>query len=99
MNPERVRRERVKSLTDLPNVGKATEEDLRLLGIEKPEDLAGRNPVEMYKLLCRKRGFKQDPCVLDIFMAITRFMEGERPRRWWEYSEERKRILKEDKGE
>lgn len=90
MNPHKVDRTRLKQLTDLPNVGKAVAEDLRLLGFHSPEQLAGQSPFEMYERLCRKTGQRQDPCVLDTFMSITRFMDGEPPRPWWEYTAARK---------
>ena len=37
-------------------------------------------------------GVRHDPCVLDVFMSITRFMDGEAPRAWWDYTPERKRM-------
>lgn len=90
MNPHKVDRTRLKQLTDLPNVGKAVAEDLRLLGFHSPEQLAGQSPFEMYERLCRKTGQRQDPCMLDTFISITRFMDGEPPRPWWEYTAARK---------
>lgn len=48
MNPARVRREAVRTLRDLPNVGPAAAADLRLLGIEHPGQLAGREPMQLY---------------------------------------------------
>ena len=90
MSPRKVDRARVKRLTDLPNVGKAVAADLRLLGFDSPETLAGACPFEMYKLLCRKTGLRQDPCVIDVFMSITDFMNGGPPRPWWEFSRIRK---------
>ena len=42
MNPDKVQRSKLNTLTDLPNVGKAVAEDLALLGITQPQDLAGR---------------------------------------------------------
>lgn len=91
MNPEKVERRSVRRLTDLPNVGPATERDLRLLGVEKPEDIVGRCPFEMYDALCEKTGGRQDPCVIDVFMSVTDFMNGAAPRAWWTFTEERKR--------
>lgn len=92
MHPSKVQRRRVKRLTDLPNVGPACEKDLHLLGIESPSDLAGRDPLEMYRALCIKTGVRQDPCVLDVFISITRFVSGARPKPWWFYTAERKAI-------
>jgi len=63
------------------------------LGIQEPNQLIGQNPFEMYERLCIITGHRHDPCVLDVLMSITHFMEGEAPRPWWEYTEERKKRL------
>ncbi|SMQ97489.1 mitomycin resistance protein [Xanthomonas fragariae] len=34
-----------------------------------------------------------DPCVIDVFLSIVRFMEGEAPQPWWAFSKERKALL------
>jgi hypothetical protein len=44
--------------------------------------------------LCRVTGERQDPCVLDVFIAAVRFLAGEPARPWWAYTAERKRALK-----
>lgn len=93
MNPQKVDRAAVRQLTDLPNVGKATAGDLRLLGFHSPEQIAGQSPFEMYDRLCRETGQRHDPCVIDVFMSITSFLEGEPARPWWEFTETRKRVL------
>lgn len=90
MNPSKVERSKVRLLTDLPNIGKAMAADLRLLGIQEPRHLVGRSPFEMYESLCSVTGIYQDPCVIDVFISITRFMSGEAPRPWWDFTEERK---------
>lgn len=91
MNPARVRRDCLRRLTDLPNVGPATAGDFELLGFRSPQDLTGADPWELYERLCRATGVRQDPCVLDVFLSVTRFLAGEAPRPWWEYTEERQR--------
>ncbi|WP_066092615.1 helix-hairpin-helix domain-containing protein [Xanthomonas massiliensis] len=96
MNPNKVDRHHLHSLSDLPNVGPAAEKDLRLIGIRVPAHLKGRDPYDMYAQLCLKTGVEHDPCVIDVFMSITRFMEGEPARPWWAYSAERKRALAQD---
>ena len=95
MNPRRVDRSRTKRLTDLPNVGEATASDLRLLGYDSPEQLTGQSPFEMYARLCQVTGERHDPCVIDVFMSVTEFMNGEAPRPWWKFTETRKAILAE----
>jgi len=93
MNPNKVDRNNLTKLTDLPNIGKASAEDLRLLGIEQPSQLVGMNPFEMYDRLCEKTAARHDPCVIDVFMSVIRFMDGDEPRPWWDYTQERKQIL------
>jgi len=92
MNPAKVKRSKVRSLTGLPNIGPAMARDLVFIGILKPEHLKGKDPVKLYETLCRKSGTRHDPCVLDVFISITRFMAGEEPKPWWAYTEERKEI-------
>ena len=91
-NPDR---KSVSNLEDLPNVGKATAEDLRLLDIHVPQDLCGKDPFALYEKLCERTGLRQDPCVLDVFMAVISFMEGGKALPWWDFTEERKRRWKE----
>lgn len=93
MNPSRVDRARLQALTDLPNVGPSVAGDLRLIGIDAPMQLVGRSPLDLYSTLCDVTGVRHDPCVLDVFMSITRFMDGEPPRPWWHYTAERKALL------
>lgn len=82
--------EAMTDLEDLPNVGPALAGDLRLLGIRKPADLKGRDAMDMYRDLCERTGTRQDPCVLDVFMAVTDLAGGGEPRPWWSFTAERK---------
>lgn len=91
MNPAKVRRSQVLRLTDLPNVGPSIARDLQLLGIHAPSQLAGRDPVQLYRALCARTRTRQDPCVLDVFISVVRFADGGPPRPWWDYTAERKR--------
>ena len=92
MNPSKVIREKVKKLTDLPNVGPSLADDLRSIEIDAPEKLKGKDPYELYKRLCEVTGSRQDPCVLDVFMSVTDFMNGNEPKVWWDYTDERKKC-------
>ena len=78
------------TLEQLPNVGPAMAGDLRLLGIDHPSLLAERDGLSLYLALQRATGCRQDPCVLDTFLAITDFMRGAPARPWWAYTAERK---------
>ena len=64
--------------------------DLRLIGIERPADLRGKDAFILYRQLCEKTGQRHDPCVLDTFMAATDFMRGAPAAPWWKYTAERK---------
>ncbi len=77
-------------LEEIPNIGPAMAGDLRLLGIHAPRELAGRDPLALYRALCAATGVRQDPCVLDTFIAAVRFAEGGPATPWWAYTAERK---------
>lgn len=83
----------VARLEDIPNVGPAVASDLRRLGITSPAGLPGRDPYALYDELCRITGERQDPCLLDTFIATVRYMEGAPKRPWWKYTAERKRVM------
>ena len=86
-------RKGIADIEHIPNVGSAIAGDLRRLGIRDPADLVGRDPYAMYSDLCRKTRQRHDPCVIDVFIAAVRFMQGEPKRPWWKYTAERKRKL------
>ena len=79
-------------LEDLPNIGPAMAADLRALGIAHPRELAQRDAFVLYQSLCALSGKRQDPCVLDTFMAATDFMRGAAPAPWWAYTAQRKLL-------
>ena len=81
-------------LEAIPNIGPAVAADLRQIGIHAPTDLIGQDPYVLYQQLCAQTGVMHDPCLLDTFIAATRFMGGEPPLAWWRYTKERKRTLK-----
>jgi hypothetical protein len=93
MNPRKVRRELVRKLEDLPNIGPAMARDLRLLGIRAPEQLCQQDAYEMYVSLCETTGRRQDPCVIDVFLSIVHFARGGEARPWWAFTAERKKEL------
>jgi hypothetical protein len=94
MNPQKVVRETTKKLTDLPNIGKSLAKDLERIGIDTPEKLQGKEPYALYQRLCKVAGKRQDPCLLDILISITDFMNGGEPKVWWAYTAERKEKYK-----
>jgi len=76
-------------LEAIPNIGASLANDLRLIGIARPDQLIGRDPQSLYHALCDRTGTHQDPCVLDTFISAVRFMEGAPARPWWHYTPER----------
>ena len=93
MHPAKVDPGATRALTDLPNVGPACAKDLQRLGISTPADLRGRDAYQMYAQLCADTGQRHDPCVIDVFLSITRFMAGGPPQPWWAFTAERKAAL------
>ncbi len=88
-------RKTVSQLEELPNIGKAIGKDLRLIGVNHPQELLGKNAFQLYYLLCDKKGQRIDHCVIDVFMSVIHYMEGGESQPWWAFTGERKRTLKE----
>jgi hypothetical protein len=86
-------RSRFTRFEQLPNVGAATAGDFRQLGFDSPQQLIGQDPYALYDRLCAITGLRQDPCVIDVFIATTRFMAGDVKAPWWAYTAERKATL------
>jgi hypothetical protein len=81
------------TLEQLPNIGPALAADLRLIGIRAPAELRGEDAFVLYRRLCAVTGQRQDPCVLDTFMAATDFMRGAPAAPWWTYTARRKALF------
>jgi hypothetical protein len=88
-SPDRLK---VSRLEELPNIGKASAADLRLLGIESPQQLTRQDPLKLYQKLCEITQSRHDPCVIDVFMAAIDFMQGGEARPWWAFTERRKLL-------
>ena len=81
------------ALEQLPNVGPAMAADLRLLDIQTPQALKGRDGLQLYRALCTATGQRHDPCVLDTLLAVVDFMNGAPPAPWWAYTKQRKAMV------
>lgn len=81
----------VKKFQDIPNVGPAMERDLLVLGLKNPADLTGKDAFTLYKKMCKVSGTRQDPCVLDTYIAVIDFMNGAPARPWFWYTKQRKK--------
>lgn len=87
-----MQRANVRRFQDIPNIGPAFERNLMLLGLNQPIELIGKDPYRMYEDLCAITRKRQDPCVIDVFMSAVRYMEGGPARKWWEFTEERRKY-------
>ena len=81
------------TLEDIPNVGPSIAGDLRGIGIATPQALVRQDPYALYERVNAATGQRHDPCVIDVFISITRFMNGDDARPWWHYTAERKIML------
>ena len=81
------------ALEQLPNIGPALAADLRLIGIHEPAQLRGKDAFVLYQKLCAATDARQDPCVLDTFMAAVDFMRGAPAAPWWTYTAQRKALF------
>ncbi|PIE44936.1 MAG: mitomycin resistance protein [Gammaproteobacteria bacterium] len=87
-------KETVSRLEDLPNIGPAIANQLRLIGIDYPKQLIGKDPLQLYDQLCMLSEVQQDPCIVDTFMAVVHFMESGEVLPWWVFTDQRKAIIK-----
>jgi hypothetical protein len=80
----------LKALQTIPNIGPSLAKDLYALGYREPADLRKQDPQAMYDRLCEQTGSRQDPCVLDTFMAAVHYADTGEAKKWWEFTPERK---------
>ena len=84
----------IRQLQDLAGIGQAALGDLHLLGIHTVDQLATREPEQLYSDLCQRTGTTHDICVLDVFRcAVAQARDPELPaahRQWWWWSRQRK---------
>ena len=86
-------RNEIRNFRDIPNIGKAIEKDFVLLQIKEPIELINMDPYQMYNDLCKVTNKRHDPCVIDVFLSAVSYMKGGPPRKWWEFTKERKMTL------
>jgi predicted flap endonuclease-1-like 5' DNA nuclease len=79
-----------RDLQRIPNIGPAMAYDLLRLGVRRSDDLAGRDPDDLYDTLGRMDGVRHDPCVRDTFAAAIDFAETGESQPWWHFTPERK---------
>jgi hypothetical protein len=91
-----MKKKETRNLRDLYSVGPATVRDLKLLGITRVEQLAGKDARKLYDRLCRLAGTRCDLCMMDVLSAaIAQAQDPGLPqekRRWWYWSRIRKSL-------
>ncbi len=74
-------------LRKIPGVGERTKESLINIGIRYVEDLKGKDPLELYEMDCKVKGFKEDRCQLYLFRMAVYYAENEKhdkeKLKWW----------------
>ncbi|HEX5626144.1 MAG TPA: helix-hairpin-helix domain-containing protein [Saprospiraceae bacterium] len=84
---------KIKDLTRIPGVGKSIATDLIHIGIEKVEDLKGKDPYALYELSNRFAGAVQDRCLLYVFKCAVYFAETPAEKqdpeklKWWNWKD------------
>jgi hypothetical protein len=77
----------------IPGIGPSLAADLRLLGYRHVADLKGEDPQKMYDRLCKKTGFRHDPCVLYTFRCAVYFATTKRhdpeKLKWWNWMDKK----------
>jgi len=81
-------------LEDLPNIGKSIAADLRRIGILRPDQLAKREPIDVFRRLSKVMGHRHDPCVLYTLIAAKHFLKCGEALPWWNFTAEGRNLLK-----
>ena len=78
-------------LTAIPGVGANMAAHLNSLGIERIEDLKGKDPEALYEMECQLQGCRMDRCVLYVYRLAVAYAEGriESPEqlKWWSWKD------------
>ncbi|MCX6132758.1 MAG: hypothetical protein NTU47_02995 [Ignavibacteriales bacterium] len=85
----RLKQQSLKSLQEIPGVGKSIAEDLWELGIRKVPDLEGKDPEELYIKRCAQVGMPIDRCLLYVFRCAVYYASTQRRQpellKWWNW--------------
>ncbi len=85
------RQNSLRSLREIPGVGKSIAQDLWELGIRKTADLKGKDPEKMYAKRCAQVGTRIDPCLLYVFRCAVYYASTRNPKpqllRWWNWKD------------
>lgn len=74
-------------LEAIPGVGPRIARSMAAIGIREVADLKGRDPEELFRLDCAKKGFQEDRCALYVWRLAVYFAEHETREpeklKWW----------------
>ena len=74
-------------LEEIPGVGPRIAQVMAAMGIGQVADLRGRDPEELYRLECLRKGFQEDRCALYVWRTAVYYAEHEAPDaeklKWW----------------
>ena len=89
-----------RGLQSIPSIGPALERDLRLIGVDRPSCLKGKDPEKLYRKLQQVTGMHHDRCVLYTFRCAVYYVNEKHHDsellKWWSWSDEN--ITKRMKG-
>lgn len=78
-------------LTAIPGVGKNMAAHLNALGIERVDDLKGKDPEALYDQECLTQGCAVDRCVLYVYRLAVAYAEGRiensEQLKWWNWKD------------
>ena len=78
-------------LRRIPGVGATIAQDLRNLGIQRIEDLRGRDPQALYDRLCALQGTHVDRCMLYVLRCAvyyaSEFPHDPERLKWWSWKD------------
>lgn len=80
----------ISSIIDLPSIGEKATLHLSKVGIKSFREIEDKDPYQLYIKLCIQEEDYYDPCVLDQFIAVSKFAKEGIVNNWWFYTEERK---------
>lgn len=80
-------------LSALRNVGKAATADFAVLGLSTVGELRRCATDDLYGELCRRTGFRHDPCVADVFAAALHQARTGEALDWWAFTPARRQEL------
>lgn len=79
------------NLQKIPGVGKNMAAHLNALGIQRVDDLKGKDPEALYAQECAMRGCAVDRCALYVYRLAVAYAEGriESPEqlKWWNWKD------------